>query len=117
MLERKVEFVEGGVAIDGVERGGGGLGEDERFAHRLFASGEIGQQGIAAAGAFGPVVVVEMGATGKMPCQWVGEHDENFIEGPVKEVDQRVGMTERRGDGFSAQQGFPMGPDLGPSGP
>src|SRR5580658_4841434 len=56
LLERKIELVEGGVAIDGIERGGGGLREDERFTHRLFAGGEIGEQGIAPAGTFRPVV-------------------------------------------------------------
>lgn len=116
LLERKVEFVEGGIAIEGIERGGGGLREDERLTHRLFAGGEIGEQGIAPAGAFGPVVVGEMCATGEVTRQRVGEHDKNFIEGPVEQVDEGVGMAQRRGDGLGAQQGFPVGPDLGPTG-
>jgi hypothetical protein len=115
-LKRKVELVEGGVAVEGIERGGGGLCEDERFTHRLFTGGEIGEQGIAPAGAFGPLLGREMRVTAEVPRQRVGEHDEDFVEGPVEEVDERVGVPQRRGDGFGAQQGFPVGPDFGPPG-
>jgi hypothetical protein len=116
LLERKIELVEVGIAIDGIERGRGGLGEDERLAHGLFPGGKISEQGVAPAGTLGPVVVVEMCAAGEVPRQGIGEHDKNFIEGPVKQVDQGVGMAQRRGDGFRAQQGFPVGPDFGPPG-
>jgi hypothetical protein len=60
LLEGKVELVEGGVAIERINRGRSRLGEDERFSHRLLARSKISQQGIASAGAFRPVVGHEM---------------------------------------------------------
>ena len=93
-----------------IERGGGGLGEDERFAHRLFAGGKIGEQGIAAAGALGPVVVIEMRAAGEVPRQRDWPARRKFHRGS-----SRAGGPGRR-DGPAARRWVRRAARL-PSGP
>ena len=115
-MERETEFFKGRIALDGVERGARSLNKHQRLAHGLFTGREIGEQGIAAAGA---VVVFDgsaAGPGGAMPGQRIGERGKDFVQRPVEQVDERVGVAEWRGDGFGAQQGLPMGSDHRPSG-
>ncbi len=116
LLKDKIEIVERSIALTGIERGGGGLRENERFTHRLFAGREIGEQGIASAGAFDLVMGGGMRAAGVIMRQWVGKYGKDFVERPVEQMDECVGMAKRRGDGFGTQQSFPVGPDFGPPG-
>jgi hypothetical protein len=111
MLQHNVKFVERSIALDGVEWGGSGLGEHQGFAHRLFPRSEIGEEGITPARAI-RLVIRALVPAGAAPRGERRETAKYFFEAPVEQVDQGVGVRERRGDRLCVQELGPTRADL-----
>ena len=94
-----------GVAFLGVEVARPGLGENERLQQRLLTRHKVGAQGI---------FLTRTGRRrGMARNRRVVQRGENFVERLVEEIDERVGIGQRRVHLLDAQKGLPPGPDLG----
>lgn len=110
VLKGEVQLEQRGVAFDGVEVRGGGLDVHERFAQRLLAGGEIGEKGIPPAGALRVIVRAAIAVPAAVR---VMEGAENFVEGPIQQMHERVRVRERGLGALNVQQVVPPCPDLG----
>src|SRR5262245_1714959 len=73
LLKNQVRLLEGGVAFHRVQGRERRLGEHECLVHRLFARGEIGEEGIASAGALRARFQGEASRARSMSGEWIAQ--------------------------------------------